>query len=86
MTTTWATQKLPADIYGNVVLIKHSDGSSQGIDPESFSAITANITDADATHATLIASTLVFSGAQVSPSDAGWQQYFDWWRAQGYIN
>ena len=86
MTTQWATKTLPHDAQGNVILLQHEGGAYQAIDPATFAAITDNTADASASYAALSANALIFDGTQVTPVDAGWQQYFDAWKSAGYVD
>ena len=85
MTAAWAKAHLPTDHAGQIVLLQNPDGSTHTIDPATLATFTANVPDV-ASHAALSAAHLSIGGQNVAPADAGWQQYYDWWKAKGHIS
>ena len=77
MTIDWINAHLPLDESGEVVLVENVDGLGGKITTTTnfLASVTASLSD-PVTYATLSALPI---------SSAGWQPYFDGWKAKGII-
>ena len=73
----WAIKTLKTDDKGNILLETFADGGVITCNPSIFADMTSAITSLPPTYAALSALPI---------ASAGWQQYFDAWKAAGYIS
>lgn len=73
----WITSIFQNDGLGNVIIDTFPDGSTITVAPSVFAQMTSTITTVPPSYADL----------SVLPiAKAGWQQYFDDWKAQGIVS
>ena len=74
--TEWITQTLPTNGQGEIVLKSFANGGYLSITPVRLASLLAQVA-VPPTHTALSALPIANGG--------GWQEYFDYWQAKGWI-